>query len=227
MIYTGLQGASPPTDLTAVQTVPTSIYVSWTPPTPLGDITGYIIYYTNDDNTDSDSVVIDGGSTVTHTLSDLQNGDTYTISIVATSSSDLPSESVLADMTVGLSESNILYYIIIIFNDTTYMIYTVPDPPVITVDSTIATSIIISGGVPSDSVADSYEVMWETNDVGGCSGGSDMDSTTINSGSITSYEITELEEDSTYVITVTASNPAGSSTFGGPVTPMTMEAGER
>ena len=84
--------------------------MSWTPPTPLGDITGYIIYYTNDDNTDSDSVVIDGGSTDVHTLSDLQNGDTYIISIVATSSSDLPSESVLADMTVGLSESNILYY---------------------------------------------------------------------------------------------------------------------
>ena len=82
--------------------------MSWTPPTPLGDITGYIIYYTNDDNTDSDSVVIDGSSTDEYTLTDLQNGGTYTISIVATSSSDLPSESVLADMTVGLSESNIL-----------------------------------------------------------------------------------------------------------------------
>ena len=82
--------------------------MSWTPPTPLGDTTGYIIYYTNDDNTDS--VVIDSGSTDEYTLSDLQNGDTYIISIVATSSSDLPSESVLADMTVGLSKSNILYY---------------------------------------------------------------------------------------------------------------------
>ena len=221
MCFISVLVASPPTDLTAVQAGPTSIDVSWTPPTPLGDITGYIIYYTNDDNTDS--VDIDGGSTDEYTLSDLQNGDTYTISIVAISSSDLPSESVLADMTVGLSESNILYY----NNDTTYMIYTVPDPPVINVDSTTATSITISGGVPSDSVADSYVVMWETNDVGGCSGDSDMDSTTINSGSITSYEITELEEDSTYVITVTASNPAGSSTFGGPVTRITMEAGEK
>ena len=83
--------------------------MSWTPPTPLGDTTGYIIYYTNNYNTDSGSVDIDGGSTDEYTLSDLQNGDTYTISIVATSSLDLPSESVLADMTVGLSESNILY----------------------------------------------------------------------------------------------------------------------
>ena len=104
------------------------------------------------------------------------------------------------------------------------MIYTVPDPPVISIT---ATSITISGGVPSDSVADSYEVMWETNDVGGCSGGSDMNRTTINSGSITSYEIMGLEENSTYIITVTASNAAGSSGLGNPVTRMTMEAGER
>ena len=102
VLYTG---ATPPTDLTAVQTGPTSIDVSWTPPTLLGDTTGYIIYYINDNNTDS--VVIDGGSTDEYTLTNLQNGETYTISIVATSS-DLPSESVLADMTVGLSESNIL-----------------------------------------------------------------------------------------------------------------------
>ena len=85
--------ASPPTDLTAVQTGPTSIDVSWTPPTPLGDTTGYIIYYTNDDNTDNDSVVIAGGSTDEYTLSDLQNGDTYTISIIATSQ-HLPSDTV-------------------------------------------------------------------------------------------------------------------------------------
>ena len=73
----------------------------------------------------------------------------------------------------------------------------------------------------------SYEVMWQTDNIGGCSGGSDMNSTTINSGSITSYEIMGLEEDTNYIITVTASNPAGSSGLGSPVTPMTMEAGER
>ena len=71
----------------------------------------------------------------------------------------------------------------------------------------------------------SYEVMWQTDNIGGCSGGSDMDSTTITDGS-TSYVITGLEEVTSYVITVTASNPAGS-TLSSPVTPMTMEAGER
>ena len=49
----------------------------------------------------------------------------------------------------------------------------------------------------------SYEVMWQTDDVGGCSGGSDMNSTTITDDS-TSYDIMGLEEDSCYTITVKA-----------------------
>ena len=77
--------------------------------------------------------------------------------------------------------------------------------------ATTATSITISGGVPSGSVTNSYEVMWATTNIGGCSGDSDTGSTTINSGSITSYEIMGLEEDSRYSITVTASNSAGNS----------------
>ena len=68
--------------------------------------------------------------------------------------------------------------------------------------------------------------MWQTDDVGGCSGGSDMDSITITDGS-TSCDITGLEEDSTYSITVTASNSAGSSAVSNTVTAMTMEAGKR
>ena len=68
--------------------------------------------------------------------------------------------------------------------------------------------------------------MWETDDIGGCSGGSDMDSTTITDGS-TSYNIMGLEEDSSYTITVTASNLAGSSAVSNLITAMTLEAGKR
>ena len=92
-------------------------------------------------------------------------------------------------------------------------------------DTTTATTISLSW-TSAGSEIDSYEVMWETDDVGGCSGGSDMGSTTIIDDS-TSYNITELEEDSTYSITVTASNPAGSSAVSNTVTAMTMEAGEK
>ena len=70
--------------------------------------------------------------------------------------------------------------------------------------ATTATTISLSW-TGAGSEIDSYVVMWETDNVGGCSGGSDMDSTTITDGS-TSYDITELEEDSTYSITVIASN---------------------
>ena len=92
--------------MTAIQDGPTSIIVSWS---PSSDATEYRIDYDSIGG-DNNSVVTSGGSadSLTHTLMNLQNGDTYTISIVATSSA-LPSESVLADMTVGFSESNILY----------------------------------------------------------------------------------------------------------------------
>ena len=84
-------GTSAPSGLTAVQDGPTSILVSWSPPDPLGDTTGYRIDYT--DGSSSDSVTVIGGSTDNHTLTGLQNGATYTISIIATSQY-LPSETV-------------------------------------------------------------------------------------------------------------------------------------
>ena len=95
----------------------------------------------------------------------------------------------------------------------------VPDPPVISVVSTTPTSITLSGGVPSDSVADSYEVMWQRDTlIGGCSD--------VDEGMATSIgRIRGLHEDSFYIINVTAFNAAGSSEEN--VTAMTLEAGER
>ena len=97
--------------------------------------------------------------------------------------------------------------------------------PVLSAGTSTATSITLSW-TSAGSEAVSYEVMWETDDIGGCSGCSDMNSTTITDGS-TSYDIMGLEEDSSYTITVTASNSAGSSAVSNTVTAMTMEAGER
>ena len=74
--------------------------MSWT---PSSGATGYNISYTGGDSSDSTSVLVGGGSTNNYLLTGLQNGDTYTISIVATS--DLfPSDTVTADLTVGLRE---------------------------------------------------------------------------------------------------------------------------
>ena len=106
----------------------------------------------------------------------------------------------------------------ILHNKIIIMIYTVPDPPVITVISTTATSITISGGVPSDSVADSYEVVWVRDVTVGCSNENEGMATSVG-------EIANLQEESTYSITVTAFNSAGNSETS--VIAMTLEAGER
>ena len=74
--------ASAPTGITAVQEGPTGIRVSWTPPTPLGDTTGYRIYYSGGSSGSED---VSGGSTHNHILIGLHNGASYTISIKAIS----------------------------------------------------------------------------------------------------------------------------------------------
>ena len=65
--------------------------------------------------------------------------------------------------------------------------------------------------------------MWQRDTSVGCRD-EDENSTTITEGS-TSYEIMGLEEDSSYSLTVTATNAAGSSAVS--ETAMTEEAGER
>ena len=86
----------------AVQEGLTAIRFSWSPPTSLGDTTGYRIYY-NDSNS-SDSVDVSDGSTNNYLLTGLyiMMEATYTISIVATSQ-HLPSDAV--DDQVTLSET--------------------------------------------------------------------------------------------------------------------------
>ena len=87
---------SPPSDVTAVQAGITSITVTWT---ASSNATGYRIYYTSDG--DSGSETVSGGSTETHTLTGLVNGETYTISVAATSQ-HFPSEAIAANATVSL-----------------------------------------------------------------------------------------------------------------------------
>ena len=69
--------------------------------------------------------------------------------------------------------------------------------------------------------------MWQRDTTTGCQGGDEDSATMITD---TSYDITGLEEDSSYSIAVRASNTnndAGSSVVSNTVTAMTLEAGER
>ena len=94
--------------------------------------------------------------------------------------------------------------------------------PSISVTGMTATSISISWSVPSGSVVESYEVMWQRDTSGECSD-EDEGSTTVTDDS-TSYDIKSLEEDSSYSITVTATNAVIA--VSNAVTAMTLEAGE-
>ena len=82
----------------AVQEGPTSIRVSWTPPTPPGDTAGYRIHYNGGS---SGSVDVSGGSTDNYLLTGLQNGASYTMSIVGTSRHFF-SEEVEVDVSLGV-----------------------------------------------------------------------------------------------------------------------------
>ena len=82
--------------MTVVQDGPTSIRVSWTPPSQLVGITGYRISYTG--GSSSGRVDIAGGDS--YRLTQLTNGETYTITVRATSI--ILSESVhRADVPLG------------------------------------------------------------------------------------------------------------------------------
>ena len=89
-------GASPPTSLSAQPTSPTSIRISWIPPASGPTVVGYRIYYQaegSQDNLTDPSRVDIGASTTQHTLSGLQGGIWYTITMV-TKSQYLPSNVV-------------------------------------------------------------------------------------------------------------------------------------
>ena len=200
--------------MTAVQDGPTSIRVSWT---PSSDATGYRIHYSSVSDSGNETVI--DGSTETHTLTGLVNGETYTISVVATSD-NLPSESVAADVAVGLRKS--LSSQTMVYD----ILSSVPGQVMLNeVSTTTATSISLSWSVPTDSVVTQYLVEWQRDTSVGCTD-EDQANTTITDGSTVSYDIPGLEENSRYMMTVTVSNSAGTAPVSNTVTAVTLVAGE-
>ena len=83
MIYSTLPVAFLPSNLNfEVRSGSGDVQLTWTPPSPLEDTTGYRISFTGGN---SDSVDVSGGDTNSHTLTGLTSGETYEISIVGTS----------------------------------------------------------------------------------------------------------------------------------------------
>ena len=91
-------------------------------------------------------------------------------------------------------------------------------------DSSRPNSITLSGSVVNGSVVTSYEVMWQRDTSLECPDDED-DGNDMVTGDFTEYTVNGLEEDSSYIITVTVFNDAGVSED--TVTAITEEAGER
>ena len=83
-----------------------------------------------------------------------------------------------------------------------------PGQPTIYTRETIITTVFLSLSVPSGSVVESYVLEWSSNQ---CPGDEVENSTTI-SGTLANFTISDLRSDSSYSITVTASNAAGNFT---------------
>ena len=78
---------STPTDVKATAITPRSVEVTWKVSSASG-ITSYLISYTTTASYASGgSVTVNGGSTTSHTLTNLEEGTLYTITVQATNSS--------------------------------------------------------------------------------------------------------------------------------------------
>ena len=81
-------GLSPPTDVRATVLTPRSVEVTWTLSSS-SDAIGYLISYTTTVSyTSGGSVTVNGGSTTSHTLTDLEENTDYTITVQATTVDD-------------------------------------------------------------------------------------------------------------------------------------------
>ena len=212
--------ASPPSDVTAVRAGLTSITVNWT---ASSDAAGYRISYTSDSGSGSETV--SDGSTETHTLTGLVNGETYNISIVGTASSPGPPRAPVEAGTVGLSKSMIVLETVRTF----CVSLSAPSAAVLSeTTSPSSTAITITGSVPSDTVVTGYVVDWQRDTCPG-EGEMAMRIGTISEAGVfpNSYPISGLEPGNRYTITVTVSNAAGTAPASNSVTGTTLETGER
>ena len=89
---------SPPSGVMVSQNGLDSVQVSWTPPSGEPTVTGYIIYYQQQDGGQNGTEMA-GATATTATITGLMTGAVYSITMVATSST-LPSNA--EHITIGM-----------------------------------------------------------------------------------------------------------------------------
>ena len=226
-----------PTSVRVSEVTSSSITVQWGAVDCIhrnGNITGYSVRYGVQGSGSTQTMSVSGGSVTEATISRRTPFTAYSIEVAAVNILGTGSYSAVLQMQ-GISLYNgsmhppptmacitcplmCIHSIFITHHSHAVVV------PVLSVNSTIATSIFLSwtSAVP---VVDSYEVVWQRDTTGECSD-EDKNSTTVTNDS-TSHDIMGLEEDSSYTITVTVTTGAGSTAVSDAVTAMTLEAGER
>ena len=193
-----------------------------------GDITGYSVRYGVQGSGSTQTVSVSGGGATQTTISGLTPSTTYSIEVAAVNSAGTGMYSdAVADLTLG-----IVYYIITgqisaytHVSNHCFVFFHAVQSPVVSLASPAEAFTVSLSWTSAGSVVDSYEVMWQrdTSASGDCPD-EDEGSMLVPGGS-TSYTITGLAGVSSYSITVTATNAAGSAASE-PLTVMTTGAGK-
>ena len=172
-------------------------------------MTGYRIYWSEGSNQGSE----DAGASATDltiTIPQPQSSLTYSITIVALST-HLPS-TVVGPTTVTVGKQSVYYCLFYTYVLAMLFLQTdlPPTAPIVTPGATTPTSVVISWNQQSS--VDSYEISFQratgSQQLGDCSSFEHSGNASVT-GSITTYNLTDLQEFSTYVINVTAVNGGG------------------
>ena len=94
MILSTYDSVDPPTNVRSTVLSTRSVQVTWTLPSSLSDVTGYLISYTTTASyTSGGSLIVSGNSATSVILNNLEEGTTYTIIVQSTSNNGFSSNS--------------------------------------------------------------------------------------------------------------------------------------
>ena len=204
----------------------TSLAISWSLAGGAA-VTGYSISYSNTDTqcfTDSDTVSGVAAGETSHTLTDLEEGTEYTITVTALlagggSDEDSATATTLAAGEILLSSLNFIHL--------TISNHPAPSaPPTSVSTSDVTSSITVQWGavdcIHRNGDITGYSVRY------GVQGSAEGDRTVVMASGDSSggmYEISGLTPSTTYTIEVAAVNSAGTGEYSDPQSAMTLMAG--
>ena len=205
--------ANEPQDISAGQRNSTEIQVnvSWSAPASGATVTGYVIYYETTGGSEQSVTVV--AAATEYTLKNcLMNGRTYSISIVALSA-HLPSiQTDPVSVTVGqLLPAHAYTHCLVIVLSYPLAESPIPMSPAnLTSPSQSPTSITLSWEQPAGDAVDIYDIAYTYQ--GGCSDYTQPENmATVNDGTARAYTLQNLQEFSSYMISVAAVNELGAS----------------